>query len=61
MLFGEGALCRTALSLNLDEQPIIRAAQLRSALGLNLDEAWFGASSNLAGKLYSVTHPSVFR
>jgi hypothetical protein len=35
---------------------IAAAPQFGAGLWLDLDEAGFGASGNLAGKLYSVTH-----
>ena len=44
---GEGNFATAALSLNLDEQPIIRAPQLGAGLWPDLDEAGFGARGNL--------------
>ena len=58
LLFSERHLGPAALARNLDEQPVIRAAQLRSLLGLNLDEAGFGARGDLGTSTITRNRPT---
>jgi hypothetical protein len=58
LLLGEGHLRAASLSLNLDEQPIVRAPQFGAGLRLDLDEAGFGASGNLGTSTITRNRPT---